>query len=74
MKLLTYPPRVQSVASGAGWDLASRVSRLKRKSNPLLGRVRNPLLRCVRNGVIVHLKTRILAHRGQRDVIVPTSA
>jgi len=66
----------ESVASGAGWDLASRVSRLKRKLNPLplLGHVRNPLLRRVRNGVVVHLRTRILAHRGQRDVVVPRSA
>jgi hypothetical protein len=43
MKLLTYPLGVQSVgggqqesvASGAGWDLAYMVSRLQRKSNPL---------------------------------------
>ena len=42
MKLLTYPPRVQSVGggeeesvtSGAGWDFASRVWRLQRKSTP----------------------------------------
>ena len=65
MKLLTYPPRVQSVggvrvqsvASGAGWDLASRVSRLKRKLNPLLRRVQN--------NVIVHLRTTSLLTVGR---------
>jgi hypothetical protein len=43
MKLLTYPPGVQSVgggqqelvASGGGWDIAYMVLRLQRKSNPL---------------------------------------
>ena len=84
MKLLTYPPRVQSVggvrvqsvALRAGWDLTSRVSRLKRKSNPLplLGRVWNPLLKRVRNDVVVHLWNGVLVHRGQTDVVIPRRA
>jgi hypothetical protein len=67
MKLLTYPPGVQSmgggqqesVASGAGWDLAYMVSRLQRKSNPL-----PPPQTCVAP-LVVHLR---------RDVVVPRRA
>jgi hypothetical protein len=72
MKLLTYPPGVQSVgggqqesvASGAGWDLTYMVSRLQKKSNPL-----PPSQTCAdsppqtRVGpLVVHLR---------RDVVVP---
>jgi hypothetical protein len=75
MKLLTYPPGVQSVGggqqesvtSGAGWDLTYMVSRLQRKSNPLSP----PLTRAdpppqTRVGpLVVHLR---------RDVVVPRRA
>jgi hypothetical protein len=75
MKLLTYPPGVQSmgddqqesVASGAGWDLAYMVSRLQRKSNPF------PLLRRVRIRLLIHVWAPLVVHL-RRDVLVPRRA